>query len=251
MARTIEVPAPTLTIHAFGRGQVWVDGRQVSASEWQTQAVRELFFYFLAMNKPVSKDQVGSVLWPDATEPARMRLRFKNEIYRLRRAVGQETILYAEEYYQLNPAADHEYDVEAFEAHLSRAKSASLPAEQARLYQQAIDLSGGEYLEDLGALWVAPERERLHQEFVTGALRLAELYFGDGQSARALQVLERILEREATSEAAYRLKMNIHRRLGDTASLIRTYRDCEETLRGVFGLPPSRETQDLYRKLVA
>ena len=39
MARTIEVPAPTLTIHTFGRGQVWVNGKLVGSREWQTQAV--------------------------------------------------------------------------------------------------------------------------------------------------------------------------------------------------------------------
>ena len=253
MARTIEVPAPDADHPClWPRPSVGQRHARSAASEWQTQAVRELFFYFLAMNKPVSKEQVGSVLWPDTTEPARLRLRFKNEMYRLRRAVGQETILYEDEYYQLNPAADHEYDVEAFEAYLARAKSSSLPAEQIRLYQQAIDLAGGEYLEDFGAVWVAPERERLHQEFVSAGLRLGELVLrGRPVRRQRCKVCERILEREPTSEAAYRLKMNIHRRLGDKAALVRTYRDCEERLQGVFGMPPSEETQVLYRKLVA
>ena len=251
MTRTIEVPAPTLTIHAFGRGQVWVNGRLISGREWQTQAVRELFFFFVAMGKPVTKEQVGSVLWPDATEPARLRLRFKNEIYRLRRALGQETIVYDDEYYQLNPAADHEYDVEAFEAYLRRAASAALPAEQIAFYQQAIDLVGGEYLEDFGAVWVQPERERLRQEFIAGCLQLGALYLEQGQSERALQTCQRLLERDPTSEAAYRLKMSVHRRQGDTAGLMRTYRDCEESLRGVFGMPPSKETKEHYQKLIA
>lgn len=251
MSRTIDVPAPTLTIHAFGRGKVWANGKLVSGSAWQTQAVRELFFYFLAMNKPVSKEQVGSVLWPDTSEPSRLKLRFKNEIYRLRRAVGQNSILYEDEYYQLNPAIDHEYDVEAFEAYLERARTASGTAEKIVLYQKAVDLVGGSYLEDIGALWVVPERERLHQAFLAAALTLSELYLGEGQATTALEMCQRILEREATSEAAYRLKMHIHRRMGDKASLIRTYRECEESLRQVFGMPPSDETQDLYHKLIA
>jgi DNA-binding SARP family transcriptional activator len=250
MARTVEIPAPTLTIRAFGRGQVWINGNLVSGSEWQTQAVRELFFYFLAMNKPVTKEQVGNVLWPETTEPARLRLRFKNEMYRLRRAVGASTILYEDEYYQLNPGADHEYDVEAFEAYLARARSATLKAEQIRLYRKAVDLVGGLYLEDLGATWVAPERERLQQEFVAASLSLSELYLQDGQPEEGLRVCQRILEGDATSEAAYRLKMHIYQRLGDRASLIRTYRDCEESLQDVFGLPPSKDTRDLFRKLV-
>ena len=251
MARTIEFPEPSITIRAFGRGRVWVDGRLVSTGEWQTQAVRELFFYFLAMNKPVTKEQVGSVLWPDTTDPARLRLRFKNEIYRLRRALGQNIILYEDEYYQLNPAVDHEYDVEAFEAYLTKGRAAPSAAEQIHFLRKAIELVGGPYLEDLGATWIAPERERLRQAHVEASLTLAETYFQQGQPGEALQTCQLVIEREATSEAAYRLKMQIHGRLGDKAALIRTYRDCEENLQTVFGLPPSEETQDLFRKLVA
>jgi ATP/maltotriose-dependent transcriptional regulator MalT len=251
MARTIEFPEPSLTIQAFGRGKVWVDGRLVSTSEWQTQAVRELFFYFLAMNKPVTKEQVGSVLWPDTTDPARLRLRFKNEIYRLRRALGQNIIQYEDEYYQLNPAMDHQYDVEAFEAYLAKGRLASSPAEQIHFLRKAVDLIGGSYLEDLGATWITPERERLRQAHVEAALMLAEIYFQHGQPAEALRTCQHVIEHEATSESAYRLKMQIHSRLGDKASLIRTYRDCEESLQSLFGLPPSDETQELFRKLVA
>jgi DNA-binding SARP family transcriptional activator len=169
----------------------------------------------------------------------------------LRRAVGQNTILYEDEYYQLNPTIDREYDVEAFEAYAARARSSTRPEEQISFYQQAIDLVGGRYLVDVDALWVAPERERLHQVFVSAALALADLYLREGHSNRVLEICQRILEQEATSEAAYRLKMHAHSRQGDTAALIRAYRECEDSLRGVFGMPPSAETQELYRKLVS
>jgi LuxR family maltose regulon positive regulatory protein len=212
--------------------------------------VRELFFYFLAMAKPVAKEQIASVLWPDTSDPARLRLRFKNELYRLRRALGPNTILFEDEYYQLNPASDHEYDVEAFEAFIATAEAARTPAEKIRFYQKAADLVGGQYLEDLGAIWVVPERERLHQAFVSACLNLGELLFQEGQLNKALQACEHLLQREPTTEAACRLKMQIHRRLGDQASLIRTYRDCEENLQSLFGLPPSEETQELFKKLV-
>jgi DNA-binding SARP family transcriptional activator len=250
-ARTILVPPPMLTIHAFGRGQVWVNGRLVTAREWQTQAVRELFFFFLAMNKPVTKEQVASVLWPDTTEPAKLKLRFKNEIYRLRRAVGQETILYEDEYYQVNPAIDHEYDVEAFDSFVERARTAVLPSEQIRLYRKATELVTGPYLEDLGAVWIMPERERLHQAHIASLLSLGELLFREGEPIAALEACRHLLDAEPTSEAGYRLKMHIHDRLGDKAALIRAYRECEASLEDVFGMPPSEETQALFRKLAA
>jgi two-component SAPR family response regulator len=100
------------------------------------------------------------------------------------------------------------------------------------------------YLEDLGAVWITPERERLRQAHVEAALMLAEIYFQQGQPAEALRTCQHVIEHEATSESAYRLKMQIHGRLGDKASLIRTYRDCEESLQSLFGLPPSDETQN-------
>jgi LuxR family maltose regulon positive regulatory protein len=251
MARTIEVPAPMLTIRAFGRGQVWADGKLVAQSRWQTKAVRELFFYFLAMSKPVTKEQVGSVLWPETSEPARLRLRFKNEIYRLRRAVGQDVILYENEYYQLNPAVDHEYDVEAFEAYVGRAQTASATEEKITYYQKAIDQMGGLYLEDLDAMWILPERERLRQAFIAAGLTLAQLYYKEGEHNRGLQVCQRLLEQDATTEGAYRLKMQMHSRLGDKSAIIRSYQACADKMQEIFGQPPSSETQDLYRNLIS
>ena len=51
LAHTMEMPTPSLIIQAFGAGQVWVNGQSVTMSDWQTQSVRELFFYFLAANR--------------------------------------------------------------------------------------------------------------------------------------------------------------------------------------------------------
>jgi LuxR family transcriptional regulator, maltose regulon positive regulatory protein len=251
LARTIEVTSPSLNIHAFGQGQVWINGRLVTITEWQTQSVRELFFYFLAENRPLTKEQIGEALWPDTSEPARLKLRFKNEIYRLRRAVGQDAILFENDRYRFNSSMDHEYDLEAFEAYLAKAKAASAPAEQIEFFQKAVDLVHGKYLEDVDATWVWPERERLSQEFISASLKLAELYVKEGQNPKALQVCQRALEHDATFEAAYRLMMQIYHRMGDRASIIHVFEICEQSMQKIFDLPPSEETRKLYQHLVA
>src|SRR5262249_39011369 len=104
LAKAIEVPVPSLNIHAFGQGQVWVNGVLITRHRWQTQSVRELFYYLLAEHRPLTKEQIGETLWPDFTDPAKLRLRFKNEMYRLRRALGPEAVLFENEYYRFNPA---------------------------------------------------------------------------------------------------------------------------------------------------
>jgi two-component SAPR family response regulator len=251
LARTIEVPSPHLIIRAFGQGQVWVNSKLVEKSMWQTQSVRELFFYFLAEVKPLTREQVGEVLWSGTMEPSKLKLRFKNEIYRLRRAVGQDTIMFDGETYQFNRAIDHEYDIEAFEAYLAIAKNLITPDEKINFYQKAIDLVNGKYLEDIGSTWVWPEREKLTQSYLTASLSLAELYYQTGQIPKALSTCRRALEYDDTSEAVYRLMMQIFYRMGDKASIVHTYNTCEQTLHRIFDLPPSAETKDLYRELIS
>ncbi|HUH98354.1 MAG TPA: tetratricopeptide repeat protein [Anaerolineales bacterium] len=251
LARAIEVPSPKLIIRAFGLGEVQVNGKPVTMKDWQTQSVRELFFYLLSLKRPATRGQIGDALWAGVTEPAKLNLRFKNEIYRLRRAMGQDVILFKENRYQFNPTLDHEYDVEAFEAFVAKGKSCSDPVECIDLYQRAIDLVHGRYLEDMDATWVLPERERLNQAYLWTSLALAELYLKAGRTRDALKVCEDALKYDATSEAAYRLKMQIYRRLGDRGSVIHTYKTCEQVMRNIYDLPPSEETQRLFEELTA
>src|SRR5688572_17019886 len=121
-ARSIQLPAASLMIRAFGRAEVNVNGRALTMSDWRTKSVRDLFFYFLYKQDALTKEQIGEVLWPETTDPQSLKWRFKDEIYHLRRAVGKNAILLDDIYYRFNRTLDYEYDVEAFESHLARAR---------------------------------------------------------------------------------------------------------------------------------
>ena len=73
------------------------DGIPISLPEWQTRETRDLFF-FLFFNPALTKEQIAMVFWPEIT-PARLKMRFKTTIYRLRHAVGQEVIRFEGERY--------------------------------------------------------------------------------------------------------------------------------------------------------
>ena len=163
--------------------------------------------------------------------------------------MGQDVILFKENRYQFNPTLDHEYDVEDFEAFVAKGKSCSGDFECISLYQRAMDLVHGHYLEDMDATWVWPERERLNQAYLWTALALAELYLKEGQTRDALKVCEDALKYDSTFEATYRLKMQVYRRLGDRGSVVHTYKTCEQVMQEIYNLPPSEETQRLYQEL--
>lgn len=242
--------APALSIRAFGKSQVRVNGKLVTNAQWRTQAVKELFFFLLQASKPLTKEQIGLELWPE-NDTEQLRKRFKNELYRLRRAVGQDAILFDGATYRFNHDLDIEYDVEVFESSLKRARAAQDAEAKLRAYQEAVAAVRGLYLEDIGSSWVMADQERFRQRYLEALLAQAELLLGRRDSEEALKVCQYILTMDKTYEGAYRLMMSIHAARGDRPAVTRQYQACRDALAAELGVPPSVETEALYRKLTA
>ena len=141
--------------------------------------------------------------------------------------------------------------MEAFESFLARAKLTNEIEEQIALYKQAVALVIGPFLDDIYAGWAMLERDRLSQVYLTALLTLSELLLKQAQPEEALAACQRALEYDIAFEAAYALSMLIYDRMGDRASIIRTYQACVDALNRQLGLPPSNDTEQLYRRLIA
>ncbi len=250
MTSAVPISFPRLTVQAFGKAQVKVNGKAVTTSQWQTQEVRNLFYYFLNAPQAVTKEQVGVEFWPDLS-PSQLKVRFKNNIYRLRRALGPDAIFFENDLYQFNHTLDYDYDVEAFKAQIAQADAARDIRERIACYRSAVALVKGAYLEDIDAAWVRLERERLNQEYLSALVNLGELYRESGDLPRALQTCQRVIAHDACLEEAYRQAMSIYAAMGDRAAISRLYQACKEALKSELDVPPSPETEVLYRSLMA
>lgn len=250
LARTIEIPDAKVTIQAFGRANVKVGGKTLAVSDWQTQSVRDLFFYFLTVKDPLTKEQIGTVFWPDIEEPSKLKMRFKNDLYRLRRAVGSETILFENDRYSFNRSLDFDYDVDAFESFLSQANKTKDAKLQIELFQRAVNLVKGHFLEDIDSTWVWPERERLDQAFIKTILELAELLKKSSRYQEALAICQQAIEYDVTFEEAYLFIMKLQVQMNDRVGAMRLYETYKEMMKRELDLPPSSDMETFYKRLI-
>jgi len=250
-AQSIQLPAAGLVIRSFGRAEVSVNGRALVMSDWRTKSVRDLFYYFLFRQDELTKEQIGEALWQEIDDPQVLKARFKDEIYRLRRAVGKTVIVLDEVYYRFNRTLDYEYDVEAFESYIMRGRKARDITKRIECYQKAVDLVQGPYLNEVDAFWVIEERHRLEQMYGSALEELARLYLDSNQLERCLSVCQAALAQDRYNEVIYQVEMRAYAALGDRASIVRLYQASKVALKEGLGISPSQETEALYRELTA
>jgi ATP/maltotriose-dependent transcriptional regulator MalT/DNA-binding SARP family transcriptional activator len=248
-ALAVPFAPPVLHIRALGKMQVRVNKRQLTLSDFQTQAARDLFFMLLAHPAGITRSEIAAYFWPDADEKD-LKFRLKNTIYRLRHAVGSNTILLDQETYRFNNTIDYEYDVELFLRENAEGLKAKDPLRKLSHFREAIKLYKGTFLPELAESWVHTERESLQQIFLNILVQTAEIYLELGNFSLALEYCQRALKVDNCLEVAYRLSFRIYAAMGDRVAMVRQYSLCCEVLQREIHTDPSPQTQTLYQELL-
>jgi len=238
-----------IKIRAFGRVEVMVKNRIVSNSDWKTQTCRDLFFLFLAHPEGLTKEEVGEIMWQDIS-PSELKLRFKNAIYRMRHAVGSETVHFQDNYYQFNRSTDYEYDVQNFINLSNLARDEKNLEKRIDAYKAAIGLYKGPYLADMGYQWIMPDRQKFHEMIVKNLLDLALLMFNSKQAEESLVFCRKALQEDPCNENIHRLMMEIFSSTGNKSAVTRQFRHCQKVLKDEINTHPSEETISLYTSLL-
>lgn len=239
---------PRLEILTFGEVQVLQDGHPLELSDWQTREARELFLYLL-QSPPRTKDQIAGDFWPDLS-PARLKMRFKINIYRIRQALGQDVILFKDDRYGFNRSLAYTWDREKFdELFLASARRTIVP-ERIELLEQARALLGGQYLEHIEAPWAEAERFRYEERRKEVLLTLAGLYLRKGSTQESLGLARELLSIDPLLEPAHRLILEACAAQHDPAGLSQQYHLYQQLLADELGMLPSLEMRRLYERLL-
>jgi len=249
-------PGFRLGIETLGGFQVKRGNETLPPNGWRREKSRQLFQLLITYRQsPLDRDQICEHLWPEA-DPAMVQRNFKialNTLYQVLepdRDAGSESAFILREgtTYTLRLPADLWLDSDHF-ARLAR-EGLKPTFRSTAILEEAVALYRGEYLPDsLYEAWSAEERERLATLFLEAADKLCDLYLQINRFTEVIDLCQRILARDNCWERAYRHLMQAYHILGDRGQLARTYQRCQQTLKDELDVPPSQETQDLYRKL--
>jgi len=247
-AATVLLIPPRLSIYALGNALVKVDGKTVTNPTWINQKrARELFFFLLTHpNKGMTREEIGVILWPDSSTE-QLRLQFRNTLYYLRYALGQDVIINTDRRYLFNSDMDYSYDVQEFEHKIVLMESAETPAKKVELLQESIQLYRGEFYPEGDGEWVMTERSRLTQMYEHSLLTLARLHLEQDEPQSALLHCQVILAENHCMESAHRLAMQAYAALGNRAGVANQFELCKQSLWDELGLEPSPETIKLYK----
>jgi DNA-binding SARP family transcriptional activator len=235
-----------LQILALGQPAVQRGGESV---QWTTSRSRELFFCLFQHRQGLRKEEIGGIFWPEHP-PQRLDAIFRSSLYRLRRSLFREAVIFEDGVYRFNREVDYESDIEEFERLLEEAEEAASLEEQSSRLALGLKLYRGTYLEGIYADWCALERQRLRERYLNALEALAGLRASQGRFQRAVEDYQQLVAEDPYREPAHRELMRCFYRLGDRAAAIRQYQACVEILRDDLGLSPEPDTETLYLQII-
>lgn len=236
-------------IKAFNKAEVIVRDKTLAISDWKTQTSRDLFFLFLAHPEGLTKEEVGLIFWPDSS-PAELKLRFKNAIYRMRHAVGSETVLFHDNFYQFNRSIDYEYDVQNFISAVTQSDKEISKAKKKSILTSATEIYSGLYLPDINEVWVVADRQKYLEMYLKVVEDLVDICVGNNEYKEGLYYCQQALKHDICNEEIFRMTMEIYAALGNKAAISKQYDICCQVLKKELNTEPSFQTQNLFEELI-
>ena len=244
-------------IYTLGRFEVLKDGELLRFEGKAQRKPIELAKMLVALGgRDVSADKLIDLLWPQPASSDGQKA-FDITVHRLRRLlVCDDALQVTARSVSLNPQLVW-VDVWALERKLLPlipAVNAGLP-EISLLESEApqvLNLYRGHFLPDgTEEPWQIALKNRLSGRFHRFVLRLGEHWESRQLWPRAAELYQRAIELDPLGETFYRRQMVCLHAQGQRAEAIEVFRRCRQTLSVMLGVPPTGETEAVYRQILA
>ena len=255
----IDPPEGTdVAVQLLGPFHLVQHGRRVDANNGG-KGLRVLKYLFSHRDRPVPKDVLIDLFWPDSDLDSVGR-NLHQAIYTIRKALRQGTaedhhIVFENGAYLINPELSVWCDRDKFESSAAAGRLAEIDRrtkDAIEAFSSAERLYRGEYLADSPyEEWALGDRERLRLLYVDVANRLADLLLASGDVDASLRVSTKVLRQEPCDELTHRRLIRCYSQTGQRNLAIDQYQAYVACAERLYGLGPSQETTALYHSVIA
>ena len=247
----------SISVHMLGsftitKNGIFIEDRfNHSRKMWMLLAY--LFYFY---ERKIPKDELISAIWENAdhaTNPSNVLKvllhRTRNMLNELEPDLGNLLILCTKGEYHLNPNVSISLDVREFEEKIHVAKDTKNSQRKIQLYQQALSLYQGNFLEKFAMeAWIIPLSTYYYNLYLETVEELIKLLEASKQYDALIQLCRTVCTREKYQESFYEylVKALIHTKQFEEA--IHVYQSFRKTVYSEYGMQPSSHFQALYRQ---
>lgn len=248
----------SMTVYCLGPFRIYQNDQFVE--NWTSRKGLSVFKYLVLEHpKPVAKDILMDLFWPEA-DPEAARRNLHQAIYSTRQTLKTnhpaiQLIIFENDSYFFNPDVNIWIDYRAFEHHVRTGHRFRQAGEMDRAileYSIAENIYQGDFMtDDLYETWLLSRRQHLWQTYIFIAHQLAQHNLGIGNYLATSVLCRRILEMDNCQEEAHRNLMKCYIAQDQPQLAISQYHICVQNLKSELELPPSAETKALLQQVLS
>lgn len=208
--------------------------------------VRALLWLLTAEDRPLDRERLGYLLWPEEITKVAQR-NLSTHISYAKKALGADALLVTGTTVALSDAVDT--DLRRFNA-LAASEAADDALEALRLVSGSV--LEGFVLRDneIYEQWQTAFRLVFNQRVVSLTLRTARALMDEGRAEAAQRILAQARKSDPFNEEICRLTMRALCDLGQRSEAIRLYHTLVESLSSELGVPPADDTVRCYQEII-
>ena len=250
-----------IRIYLAGRIAIEVDGKVVvNERQLRGRQGRLVFAYLVCeRTRPVSKEELATVVWPDELAPA-WEGALSALVSRLNGllaadSLGGRGVSLSRSFgqYQINLPADVWIDLEAGTSAIDRAEAALRAGEPGRVLGPATvaaTVARRPFLSGVTGFWADSQRGKLKRQLIRALDCLSEMRLASGEPGLAIEMGIEAIGLDPFRELSYQLLMRAHAASGNKAEAVQVYHRLRKVLDDELGTEPSKETEALYLGLL-
>jgi DNA-binding SARP family transcriptional activator len=260
----LEVAAPAtlvdLTINMLGSVDIFRDrARPFAADAWTTRRSRDILCFVASRpHHRAPKDSIVDTFWRDV-EFETVEKNFHPTMSHIRKALNsnqplkQNFLAYRDGEYQLNSEFSYRIDTEQFDRLIAEGEAARRARDFDRcivLYEEAVALYRGEFMQGSYDDWVEDQRSYYREQYLRMLESLAAVAEQKQEFARAMDLAQRILRDDPFREDIHCLVMRSQAALGNRVAVKEQYEALRALLQKELGVEPALQTQKAYKELL-